>query len=272
MHGRMVAKGRTAEIYEYGRDKVIKLFRDGFPFELCRQEFEITTQLYAGGVACPNPYALIEMDGRTGIVYERVKGKSLLQKMRNQAWTLKSKAKELAVQHRGIQQPVNFDLISVKEKLQQQINAAEGLTTLEKEQLRSCLYFMPDGNTLCHFDFHPGNILLAKKCPVTIDWLTAAKGDPLADVARTVVILKYSQLYRGNGWAPNMAKSMQGKILQHYLEEYMAQTGCKLEAIERWELPVMAGRLCEWIPRKEKELLLKLIRDALARQQKKAIA
>ena len=56
---------------------------------------------------------------------------------------------------------------------------------------------MPDGNRLCHGDFHPGNILVTKHGPIIIDWMTASKGTACGDVARTSVILEAAQAPEG---------------------------------------------------------------------------
>src|ERR671924_42075 len=48
---------------------------------------------------------------------------------------------------------------------------------------------LPDGDRLCHGDFHPANVLVGKRGPVAIDWHRAARGDPMGDLARSRVIL-----------------------------------------------------------------------------------
>jgi aminoglycoside phosphotransferase (APT) family kinase protein len=49
-----------------------------------------------------------------------------------------------------------------------------------------------------HLDLHPGNVILTASGPMVIDWPNAARGDPLADVAYTWVILTTSRL-EGSG-------------------------------------------------------------------------
>jgi aminoglycoside phosphotransferase (APT) family kinase protein len=41
---------------------------------------------------------------------------------------------------------------------------------------------------VCHFDFHPLNVLVSATDWVVIDWLTVASGPPMADLARTMVL------------------------------------------------------------------------------------
>ena len=46
-----------------------------------------------------------------------------------------------------------------------------------------------DGDRLVHLDLHPMNVIMTASGPVVIDWTNAARGDPLVDVAMTIVLL-----------------------------------------------------------------------------------
>ena len=48
----------------------------------------------------------------------------------------------------------------------------------------------PDGDRLCHGDFHPMNILGDVSQPVIIDWPDARRGDPAADVCRSYLLMR----------------------------------------------------------------------------------
>ncbi|MFD1910018.1 phosphotransferase family protein [Paenibacillus rhizoplanae] len=52
---------------------------------------------------------------------------------------------------------------------------------------------LPDGEKLCHGDFHPDNILMDDKLWV-IDWMTGVRGNPAADVARSVIMFSIGGL------------------------------------------------------------------------------
>jgi len=57
-------------------------------------------------------------------------------------------------------------------------------------ELSELLSQLDDGRRgVCHFDFHPGNVLVGPDGWVVIDWLTVANGPPAADLARTLVLL-----------------------------------------------------------------------------------
>ena len=42
---------------------------------------------------------------------------------------------------------------------------------------------------LCHGDLHPSNVILTRDGPVIVDWFDASRGDPVADVARSSLML-----------------------------------------------------------------------------------
>lgn len=132
---------------------------------------------------------------------------------------------------------------------------------LVKTNLRLLEYIdsLPDGNTLCHFDFHPDNIIINKGKPIIIDWMTACIGDGTSDVARTSIILKYSDVPMKSNFIKKIVRRMKTKIHHNYLEEYMKITGAHIEDIQKWELPIAAARLCEWRPKDEKNQLLHIV-------------
>ena len=57
------------------------------------------------------------------------------------------------------------------------MEAAALLAEAEMQDLYKYIDCLPDGNILCHFDFHPNNIILSDNNYSIIDWMTACKGD-----------------------------------------------------------------------------------------------
>ena len=44
--GKLIGQGRTAEVYEYSTGKIIKLFRNGIPANVIKNEYRISLELY----------------------------------------------------------------------------------------------------------------------------------------------------------------------------------------------------------------------------------
>lgn len=70
--------GNTAEVHEYGVEKVCKLFKEGYPKEYVKLEFQNAQILNKLELSVPKVYEIIEMYNRTGIIYEKINGKSLM--------------------------------------------------------------------------------------------------------------------------------------------------------------------------------------------------
>jgi len=108
------------------------------------------------------------------------------------------------------------------------------------------LQMMPDASQLCHNDFHPANILMADQGPVIIDWMDAARADPLADVARTLIILHFARL--PSSGPLRLAQVALRRLLSGlYLRRYFQLRPGKRDDLARWMIPVATARLVEGV-------------------------
>ena len=103
---------------------------------------------------------------------------------------------------------------------------------------------MPDGDRLCHGDFHPMNVLGKASQPIVIDWPNACRGDPAGDVCRSYLILKLH------------ADEVSGS----YLDAYCQVTRVPRRTILDWLPYAAAARLMEDVPG-EQHRLLELVRS-----------
>jgi aminoglycoside phosphotransferase (APT) family kinase protein len=78
---------------------------------------------------------------------------------------------------------------SLKSKLATNIAGTGLLDEPLKQILLGRLADMPDGDRLCHGDFHPVNVLGRNSRPMVIDWPDACCGDPAVDVCRSYLLL-----------------------------------------------------------------------------------
>jgi uncharacterized protein (TIGR02172 family) len=265
-----VGVGRTAEVFTYGEGKVVKLFYDWVQEDVVEHEFNISSLIYNSGVQTAKPYEIINHNGRLGIVYEQVlPGVTLVKMIGAQPWRLSKYAKWMAQLqyklHATAVSEIPSYISGVKEALTSRINHTDLLEDAEKEQVLQQLNKLPAETSLCHLDFHPDNILMGKEeKPYIIDWTTCGVGSPLADVARTILMLQYGTTPTQKSKLVAMVSSFAGKKLrQAYEKEYMRLSGCTKGEIERWLVPIAAARLVEGIPDSEKEALVLLIKKGL---------
>jgi aminoglycoside phosphotransferase (APT) family kinase protein len=101
-----------------------------------------------------------------------------------------------------------------------------------KQILLGRLAGMPDGDRLCHGDFHPVNVLGQNSLPMVIDWPDACCGDPAADVCRSYLLLKLHA----------------EDIAEPYLDAYCNITNVPRAKILDWLPYVAAARLAEDVP------------------------
>jgi hypothetical protein len=265
--GRLLGQGRTAEIFEWNHDCVLKLYREDMPENLCRQEFEWTGLVYENVKVAPKPIQMISLDGRNGAIYERLSGETMLTVMNRTPWRAKKFAKKLAKSHIDLHKIVDIEAIPVKEKLARDIENAGLLSSEEKRKVIDYLHTLPDGKSICHFDFHPDNIMISDGYCRVIDWMTACVGDPLSDVARTGLLLIYAEPPDGHTPSSIFAGASRRLFFRLYKSEYLKRTGSKNADIKRWEIPVAAARLCEGVPETELNRVYLLLQKLMDRER-----
>ena len=143
--------------------------------------------------------------------------------------------------HLRIHKRPELRLPPLKARLRRRLGQATQLPEDLREKLLAQLAGLPDGDRLCHGDFHPFNVVgLPGHCMV-IDWLDATSGAPEADVCRSFVLMLPS--------VPELA--------ENYLELYLARGRVARTSVLAWLQVVAGARLADRIP-EEEELLLRL--------------
>jgi len=254
-----IAQGRTAEIFLWDEDHILKLYREWCPPHWVKDEARIAQAVYAAGIPSPAAGEILDLNGRQGLIYERIRGISMLQDMNARPWTILKHARSLAELHVKINKQSIIGLPSYKGGLRYAIGKTPYLTEDLRNKTLVLLDTLPDGQRLCHGDFHPGNVLLTKDGPIVIDWMTASAGSPWIDVARTSLLLSIGP--KGAGKLVNPVIRIAIKLYHRaYLSRYHALVpGTKNES-NRWAPVIAAARLNEDIV-PEREALLKVVKD-----------
>lgn len=257
--GRVVGVGRTAEIFEWGDAHVLKLFRADWPSALATAEAEIGKAIHETGLPVPGIEGIVEIGGRQGIIYERVDGPSMLQHFLAKPWSLPQLSRLFAQLHSSIHCKIVPRLPSFRRQLESTIRHGSVLSARVQEAALGILARLPDGEALCHGDFHPDNIIMSARGPIIIDWPTAAKGNPAADVARTSLLLRLAAPVPGR---LRGVLSALGRRWAHasYMQWYLKTSPLSEESVRAWELPVLAARLEEGLPEERKALMRHLRR------------
>lgn len=262
--GKLISQGRTAEIFEWGNKEVVKLYRQGIHYEAIENEYNISTMMNDKGISTPYTVKMVKIDERYGIIYEKVIGKTMISVLTTKPWTITRQAQNLADLHYSMHTCTIGGIQTVKEKLRRDINGTDLLDDNKKNIILGYLNNLEDGNALCHGDFHPDNVLVAKNRTLVIDWMTGGMGSPMADAARTHILLSIGTVPPGTSKIKEkLIENVRSKFHDEYLSHYLTISGAFMEEVERWILPVAAARLSEWLPMSEKEKLIKIIEEKL---------
>src|SRR5215510_9254831 len=91
-----IASGRTADVYDWDDGHVLKLFHDWFELQSIEYEFKVAQAVYGSGVKAPAVKELIQVQGRNGLIYERVPGKPMLDLFQRKPWKVFAYSRILA--------------------------------------------------------------------------------------------------------------------------------------------------------------------------------
>jgi uncharacterized protein (TIGR02172 family) len=257
--GPRIAQGRTAEVFQWGDAQVLKLYRAGYPDAWVAHEAKVGRLMHEAGLDTPAVGDVLEIDGRRGIVFERLDGPSMLDVLVQQPQRLPELAAEFARLHAAMHATQCPELPSLREWTKQTIGQTARLTDEVKARACRAVDALPDGGAVCHSDFHPANIVMTARGPIVIDWIGATRGHPTADVAHTVL------LFRHFGLPPGLSSAERERLLalrRHFLDAYLAAYArlrvFSTEEVEAWIAPLAASMLFTRLPKEEEDVMIAL--------------
>lgn len=148
--GPLIAKGRAADVYEFGDGKVLRRYRTDHD---CVYEADVMRHVRERGYPVPEVYDA----GVRDIVMQRLDGYTMLADFSKHPWRLYRHGRTIA-------------------ELVKRLHAIPAPDWLRQRH-------GGEGRTLVHLDLHPDNVMLTSQGPVVIDWSNAGRGVPEAEVA-----------------------------------------------------------------------------------------
>lgn len=245
MIGAKLGAGREADVHAWGDDAVVKLYRPGFGGH--RAEAQALAKLDGHGGA-PRLIDVVNCDGRTGLVLERLDGPDMLTRLQRQPWRMLGLARALATAHLAIHAiRVPGDLPDLRQVLAARIEDA-ALPPQLRDFALQILHGLPDGDRVCHGDYHPGNVLAAADRVSVIDWVGAARGVPEADHARTLLLLRRAVPLPGTPVLSRALMAVGRSVFAHgYTRAYAGGSPAPLRQVDSWLVVHTAARLSEGI-------------------------
>lgn len=216
------------------------------------------------GVPVPAIGEVVTIEGRPGLVMERIDGPDLFTLMARKPWSFPGYAALLGTIHARMHEvDAPKDLPVLREHIRQRISVAPTLPPRLAARALDLLDQLPDGDAICHGDFHPGNLLSGANGPVVIDWVNATRGDAAADVARTRLMLRVGAVPPGTARIIRLLQAVgrDGFRMLH-ARSYRRQRAIDGALVDRWEVVRAADRLSEGIDEEVPSLLAVLERGA----------
>ena len=262
--GTVVGKGRSAEILSWEDGRVLKLYKEGRPVAMAEREALATEAAHQAGLPAPAVDGIVEVQGRQGIVLERIEGPTMSAAVQREPWKLNRLARVMAELQMRVHSCELPQLPSLRERLAERIQSVAALPAGTKEAVLAALDQLPDGNVVCHGDLFVDNIMLSPRGPIIIDWFSATRGNPLADVAGSWLLNRLTPLRLGlpERW---VLDSMRALFHWAYMRRYLQLSGASRRQVKAWLLPVVAARLDGDIPG-EMQPFTQLIETLLAQQ------
>jgi aminoglycoside phosphotransferase (APT) family kinase protein len=123
---------------------------------------------------------------------------------------------------------------------------------------------LPDGDALCHGDFHPAQIMSSGDRYAAFDWSGAKRGDPLFDYARTRVVLGIGEPPPGTQLTLKLlAKIGRRVLISSYVRAYERHAAEPIDEtrVRQWEIVNLAVRVLDEIPGERPRLLRRLQKE-----------
>jgi aminoglycoside phosphotransferase (APT) family kinase protein len=252
----LLGSGREAEVFAWDDGRVLRLARDPSQAGMIEREVIALAAAHAAGANVPGVHERITVDGRPGVVLDRVDGVDLLDSLASRPWTVRSVGKAVGAEHAALHRvEAPAGLPDLHDELRHRLGSPlvpDDVRTRALERLAT----LPAGDRLLHGDFHPANLLRTEDGYVVIDWTNGTRGDPAADVARTILLTGGGELAESTPVVVRVIAPVARRVLlAGYLGAYARRLPLDRDLVDRW-LPVWAAaRLAEDIEAERESLL-----------------
>lgn len=241
--------GTRSSVHAYGRGAVIKVPAPSTADGWIRSEAGFAEAARNAGAPVPRLLGVEQIGGRVASVWERAEGTSVWQRVVDEP----RRSVELGRLLADVQQAL-FALVPPvalprqRDRLVSKIRRAAA--TIDPS-LRRALDLLPPQtatSSLCHGDLHPSNVILSPGGPVIVDWFDASRGEPMADVARSVITLR-SEGQHPPRHLPGADPATLGALAGAYRARLAEHHDLAGDAFARWQAVNAVARMAEGVPR-----------------------
>jgi aminoglycoside phosphotransferase (APT) family kinase protein len=190
--GKKIGEGAFSEAYVWAPGQVVKLFKAGVSHQLGRHEVRMIRAVLAAGLPVPEVFGEVTLNGRFGIVLQRLDGPTLLQLTRTGAVTFDQAGAIVAALAMSIHKtPPPPEVLSMREYMEDQLGHDDGKLIPKHiaTEILALIDRLPPGDGLCHTDLSPGNVIMTAEGPKLVDWAGAKRGPAVLELGFLHVVL-----------------------------------------------------------------------------------
>lgn len=253
--------GRTAAVYLWDEETVLKLAREpGWEPAFEREAVALAAAGATPGLA-PALHGSITVEGRPGLLMERLHGIDLLKELEKKPWRTWRVGRELAEVHVRLNQiAAPPEMYRARDGIAFRLRS-ELVPPAVRERALALLAEAPDGDRLCHGDFHPGNLMRTRDGHLrVVDFAPACAGDPDWDYASTLSLLQVGQPVGARAWMRLLVRLFRGILVRSYRRRYERLRRVDPANLQRWTTIYLCQRLADGIPEERQQILARLAR------------
>lgn len=250
----LLTQGGEADIYEVDTKNILRVVRKDIS-DRFKNEKIIFPILQQYNILTPKLYDYLEIENKQAELMERIKGITFSDYLIKNPFTLKSSISKFAQIHSHILKiETKENIPSIKEIMNSLANNPLDVEEYIFNRVMEILDELPDGDNICHGDFHPGNILVQDNKNYIIDWGNVHRGNYLSDIAHTYLLLSYVPKTPGQSKVNHLITWVSGKWLAKiYFKKMKYLLNFQQQELEKWLIIMSLFRLYFGLPSEKKE-------------------
>ncbi len=241
-----MARGSRSSVRAYGHGAVVKVPDAATPESWISFEAEYAEAARMSGAPVPKLLGMERIDGRLASVWERIGGESMWQRIVDAP----ASSRELGALLADLQEALfaltpPVALPRQRDRLATKIRHAAAAYGGDFGAAADLLPAQTEAGRLCHGDLHPSNVVFGADGPVLVDWFDCSRGDPVADIARSTLVLLGDGAHRP-AHLPGADPATLAELTDAYLHRVREHRD--LDDLPRWQAVNAVARMAEGLP------------------------
>ena len=253
----IIGAGACGECFRIDDETIIKLYYPSVSEDEIEREKALAKKAFVLGVPTAISYDIVKSNGRTGVVYELIKSKTLGELIRND-YENREKYIDLYVdvcKKISTIKSEDSEIPSFVDLNREDIKKVDMISEEEKQYLHKFLDLIPSENTCIHGDLNINNIMVENGECCLIDMGEFSRGNHLFDVSRIIFSMEYANAPKGEYNAfYKMSSEQVSEVYESFMIKYFNEDMESIKKDEKlkWLYPLAWFRCCTAMLRKDR--------------------